>query len=468
MPRAGQVKPDRDQRLTDHVALGVLTATFPPGLIDEVLAATGRVEQRSRLLPARLVVYYVLALALFSGDSYEEVMRCLVEGLSWASGWAQAWDVPTKGAIAKARERLTAAPLVELFARGCRPLATPATPGAFYRGLRLTSIDGTVLDVADTPANDAEFGRPSSGRGDGKGAFPQVRVVGLGECGTHAVTAVAVGACTTGEQALARKLLSALGPGMLCLADRNFTGYPLFAAAAANSAQLLWRAKTGLRLPVLERYPDGSYRSELVAATDRRRAHPLTVRVIEYTIDDPGRPQAEQGHYRLVTTLLDPDQAPAGELGALYAQRWEFENLLDELKTHQRGPRVVLRSKTPAGVTQEVYGHLCTHYAIRALMHTAAAQDGTDSDRLSFTRALKAARRSVRAGLGTAIAVLSKALEEAKAEICRHLLPPRRLRAAPRVVKRKMSNYGVKRAEHHTWPQPTRNPNEAIHILAPP
>ncbi len=453
MPRAGQVKPDRDQRLTDHVALGVLTMTFPPGLIDEVLAATGRVEQRSRLLPARMVVYYVLALALFSRDSYEEVMRSLVEGMSWASGWAQSWDVPTKGAISKARERLTAAPLVELFARACLPLATAGTPGAFYRGLRLISIDGTTLDVADTPANDAEFGRPHSGRGDGKGAFPQVRVVALGECGTHAVTAAAVGAYKTGEVTLARELLGSLGPGMLCLADRNFTGYPLFAAAAATGAHLLWRAKTGLRLPVLERYADGSYRSELVAATDRRRARPLAVRVIEYTINDRGRPQAEQGHYRLVTTLLDPDQAPAGELAALYAQRWEFETLLDELKTHQRGPRVVLRSKTPDGVTQEVYGHLCTHYAIRALAHTVAAEDGVDSDRISFTRALNAARRSVRAGLGTVTAHLATGLRHAKAEICRHLLPPR-LHAAGRVVKRKMSNYGVKRAEHRSWPPP--------------
>lgn len=467
MPRAGWVKPDSDQRLSDHVALGVLTRTFPPELVDEILARTGRTGQRSRLLPARLVVYYVLALALFSRDAYEEVMRSLVEGLSWASGWAQTWRVPTKAAISNARVRLGSEPLAELFARGCVPLAAPDTPGSWYRGRRLVSIDGTCLDVPDTPDNDGAFGRPGSGRGDGKGAFPQVRTVGLGECGTHEVTAVAMGSYATGEQTLARQLLSALGPGMLCLADRNFTGHPLFAAAAATGADLLWRAKTSLRLPVLERLDDGSYRSELVASTDRRRERPLAVRVIEYTVDDPGRPQAE-ARYRLVTTILDPAEAPADELAALYAQRWEFETLLDELKTHQRGPRVVLRSKTPDGVRQEIYGHLCTHYAIRALMSTAAADRDVDPDRVSFTRALRAARRSVRAGLGSATAHLTAALRDTIAEICRELLPRRRLRSAARVVKRKMSGYAVKRAEHRCPPRPTGTPAQAVRILAPP
>ena len=470
MPRAGWVKPDSDQRLSDHVALGVLTRTFPPELVDQAVAAAKRGEQRHRLLPARLVVYYVLAMSLFSTASYEEVMRSLTEGLEWASGWRTAWKVPSKSAIFQARARLGAAPLVELFTRGCRPLGTRDTPGAFYRSWRLVSMDGTTLDLADTPANDEAFGRPGHSRGD-RAAFPQLRLVALAECGTHAVTEVAMGAYATAEPTLAKELVDsgALGPGMLVLADRGFTAFPLWDMAAATGADLLWRAKTNAVLPVLERLPDGSYRSEIVATPDKRaRANVRPVRVIEYTVTDPGRPQAEATTYRLLTTIMDPAAAPADELAALYAERWEIESTLDELKVHQRGPRVVLRSKTADGVRQEVYGYLCVHYAIRALMHTTADQHDVDPDRISFTRSLRAARRSVRAGTGTATTVLHVALRTAVTEIADELLPRRRLRAAARVVKRKMSSYGVKRAEHRTWPQPECSIAEAVSVLVPP
>lgn len=466
MPRAGWVKPKDDQRLSDHVALGVLTRTFPAELVDEVVRAMGRAEQRHRLLPARLVAYYVLAMALFSDAGYEEVMRNLVEGLSWESGWRQHWTVPSQPAISQARARLGPEPIAELFARACVPLATAETPGAFWRGLRLVSMDGSTLDVADTPENAEVFGRPGSGRGEGVGAFPQLRLVALAECGTHAMFAAAMGPCTTGEATLARELIGAMGPGMLVLADRGFTAHPLFTAAAGTGAELCWRAKGNAVLPVLERLGDGSFRSELVASTDKRsRADVLEVRVVEYGLDDPGRPQAEDTRYRLITTIVDPERAPATELAAHYAERWEFESALDELKAHQRGPRMVLRSKTPNGVRQEAWGHLCTHYAIRALMGTAASDHGVDPDRISFTRSVHAARRSVRAGLGTPGHVLAVALPATIAEICRELLPRRRLRSAPRVVKRKMSNFGVKRAEHRNWPQPTRTPAQAVRIL---
>jgi len=470
MPRAGWVKPESDQRLSDHVALGVLTRTFPPELVDQVVAASGRGERRHRLLPARLVVYYVLAMALFSSASYEEVMRLLTEGLAWASGWRSKWRVPSKSAIFQARARLGVEPLAELFARACRPLATPATPGAFYRDWRLVSIDGTTLDVADTTVNDEAFGRPGSSRGD-RAAFPQLRLLGLAESGTHAVTAVAIGSYATSEVALARELVEKgnLGPGMLVLADRGFTAFPLWDKVSATGAELLWRAKANAVLPVLERLPDGSFRSEMVATPDKRtRADVRTVRVVEYTVTDPGRPQAEGTTYRLLTTIIDAAAAPANELAALYAERWEIESTFDELKTHQRGPRVVLRSKTPDGVRQEVYGYLCAHYAIRTLMHTAADDHGVDPDRLSFTRALHATRRSVRTQTGTSPMALTAAVTAAIAEICSELLPRRRLRAAARAVKRKMSNYGVKRAVHRSWPQPTTGISDAVHVLAPP
>lgn len=460
------MKPRDDQRLADHVALGVLTRTFPPELVDAVVAATGRGELRHRLMPARLVVYYVMGMALFSQSGYEEVMRSLVEGLSWESGWARSWTVPSQPAISQARARLGSEPMAELFARGCVPLATPAMPGGFWRGRRLVSIDGSCLDVADTPDNAEAFGRPGSPRGQGVGAFPQLRMVAVAECGTHAMFAAAIGPYGTGESTLARQLTGALGPGMLVFADRGFTAHPLFSAYAATGADLCWRAKGNARLPVLERHTDGSFRSELVASDDkytRQRVSP--VRVIEYALDDPGRPQADGTRYRLLTTILDPDDGPAGELAALYAERWEFESALDELKSHQRGPRIVLRSRTADGVRQEAWGYLCCHYAIRALMTHAADDHDIDPDRISFTRSLHAARRSVRAGVGTAAHNLAAALHATISEICQELTRPRRLRAAPRVVKRKMSSYGVKRPEHRDWPRPTRYPSDAIHIL---
>ena len=387
------MKPETDQRLSDHISIGVLTRVFPPELVDRVVAEAGRGEQRQRLLPARVVVYYVLGLALYSSSSYEEVIRMLVEGLSWGTGWRRPWRVPTKGALAQARVRLGSAPLRALFEAVAVPLAEPATEGAFYRDWRLVSIDGTCLDVADTPANEGVFGRPGTGRGQGVGAFPQVRLVGLGECGTHALLKVQTGPYRTGEQTLAVDLLDGLAPGMLCLADRLFYSFELWKKAKATGAELLWRTKSNHQLPVIERLPDGSYRSELFASSDRKRADGVPVRVVEYELDDPGRVEAES-RYRLLTTILDPDKAPAGELAPLYAQRWEFEGALDELKVHQRGPRVVLRSKTPDGVIQEVYGHLCVHYAIRWLMHTVALASGHDPDRISFTRTLRAARRT--------------------------------------------------------------------------
>ena len=401
MPRSGWVKPRSDQRLSDHISIGVLTRVFPPDLVDEVVAQADRVEQRHRLLPARVVVYYVLAMALFADCSYEEVMRQLTEGLAWVSGWQREWEVPSKVAIYKARQRLGPEPLQLLFQAVARPLADEATRGAFYRDLRLVSLDGTCVDVADTPSNEAAFGRPGSHRREGGGVFPQLRLVGLCESGTHAITSAALGPYTSSEQALADRLLGCLGEGMLCLADRNFYSFERFQKARQAGAQLLWRVKANMVLPREQQLADGSYLTHIYPSKGDRRSKRdgEPVRVVEYSLDDPGPGQAEQP-YRLLCTILDPEQAPAGELGGLYSQRWEIEGALDELKTHQRGPRAVLRSKHPDGVYQETYGYLCTHYAIRRLMHDAALVGDLDPDRLSFTRSLRAARRSTRSHPG--------------------------------------------------------------------
>ena len=401
MPRVGWVKPESDQRLSDHISLGVLTRVFPPQVIDAVLVECGRVEQRNRLLPARVVVYYVLALALFSTCSYEEVMRKLVAGLEWASGWSHRWTIPTKAALFQARKRLGSQPLRVLYEKVAAELADPQVPGDFYRSWRLVSIDGLTLDVPDTDANVEHFGRPASSRGGGRGgAFPQVRVLGLAECGSHAIVDAAVGTYRQGEQTLAESVIRSLRSGMLLLADRGFFSYRLWQMCRDTGADLVWRMKSDAVLPVEKRYGDGSFASHVYPDTQarRHRTDGIAVRVIEYTLTSAGTNGStdtdEERTYRLLTTVTDPQAAPADEVARLYAQRWEIETAFDELKTHQRGPGVVLRSKTPDGVIQEVYGHLCVHYAIRTLMHSAATDSGHDPDRLSFTRTLRAARRT--------------------------------------------------------------------------
>ncbi|MEU9115648.1 IS4 family transposase [Streptomyces sp. NPDC048483] len=390
MPRPGQVKSLVDDRLSDRIALGMLTRAFPPELVDEVVAECGRAERRHRLLPARVVVYFVLAMCLFSGQGYEEVARLLTHGLQRMGRWKGTWRVPTTAAIGRARLRLGPEPLRALFVRVCRPVATEETGGAWYRSWRLVAVDGTTFDVPDTEANAGFFGRPGVCRGQEKSAYPQVRVAALVECGTHAVFAAETGPLAVHETELAQRLFGALTPGMLVLADRGFRGFDLWRAAAATGADLLWRVKNDAVLPMRALLEDGSYLSEIVAARDKnRRADPARVRVIEYTLGTGGTV------YRLITTILDPKAASATSLALLYAQRWEIETTLDEIKTHQGGPRLILRSQHPRGAEQEIFGFLLVHHALRDLMHQAAQHSGQDPDRISFTRTLRIVRRHV-------------------------------------------------------------------------
>jgi len=390
VPRAGQLK-SSGERLSDRIAIGVLTTAFPPSLVDSVLVRTGRVEQRSRLLPARVVVYFVLAMCLFAGQSYEEVARLLTAGLYSRRRWRGGWTVPSTAAIWKARARLGVEPLTELFALVCRPVATRDTRGAFYRHWHLTAIDGTTFDLPDTTANVEAFGRPPrSGRGELAVGYPQIRMVGLVECGTHVVFDAATGPLRTGEHALARNVFASLRPGMLLLADRGFFGVDLWQTAAATGADLLWRVRKDIVLPVIEQLPDGSYLTEIFDQRDIHHTRPgVRVRAVEYTL------AGHDGVYRLITTILDPADAPAADLAALYAQRWEFESTLDEIKTHLGGSHLVLRSQHPTGAEQELYGFLLVHHAIRHLMHQAATEGDHDPDRISFTRSLRVVRRQV-------------------------------------------------------------------------
>lgn len=389
-----------DDRLTDRVGLGVLSQVVPRDLVDEVLNVTGKNERRSRLLPARVVVYYVLALTLYFGDAYEEVMRKLVNGLRFLRAWRTEWEVPTTGAISKARIRLGVQPVKELFSRVAVPLAAPGTRGAWYHGRRIVAIDGLVLDVADTPENLDAFEKMS--HREGENAFPQVRLVGLTECGTHAMVAAAFDKWRVAERDLAAELVDRVEPNMLVLADRGFYSYDLWRTFQDTGAALVWRIIKTVKLPVLEEYPDGSYRSELVPKQQKHdlnrgklsripHGKRIPVRVIEYRIGN--RPSPET--IRLLTNLTDHQQAPAPELAALYAQRWEFELALDEIETHQIGGDCVLRSKRPDLVRQEIWGLLITHYAIRHLIHHSADTIDIDEDRLSFIRSLRVVRRTI-------------------------------------------------------------------------
>jgi hypothetical protein len=392
MPRAGWTKPVSDRRLSDLVSVGLLTRVFPPDLVDEVIAAAGRTELRHRSLPARVMAYFAVGMALHSDGSYEDVLSVMTDGLSWAEPAAEPVKLPTKSAIFQARERLGFEPVKALFDRVAQPLATAATPGSFLAGRRLVAVDGTTFDVADTAANDEFFGRPGVSKGE-RSAFPQARVVALAECGTHAIFDAEIGAYATSELALSRALVDRLEPGMVLLADRAFTGFALWQQAAATGADLLWRAKNNVRPRQIEVFDDGSWLGEMRLKNAEVNSEAVVVRVVEYHVDD-GR-DTGTGPFRLFTTMLDPDEVSATELAVAYAQRWEIESAFDELKTHQRGSKLVLRSKSPALVQQEIWGHLCCHYAIRTLMFAAAHAADVDPDRVSFVAALRVTRRSL-------------------------------------------------------------------------
>ncbi len=396
MPRAGWKKPETERRLSDLVSVGVLTRVFPPELVDEVIAEVGRTEQRHRSLPARVMAYFSIGMALHSEGSYEDVLAQLTDGLSWASGWTEIYSPPSKSAIFQARARLGAEPMAALFERVARPIGGDAMPSVWLAGRRLVAVDGMCLDVADTPVNAEHFGRPGVNKGE-RAAFPQARVVALAECGTHAVFAAQVGTYAESEGVLADRLLGRVVPGMLVTADRGFFSYALWRKASAAGADLLWRIRTDTSAPKpihVEDLPDGSWLADLRQTHSKaaREAEPMRVRVIDYTVDDS---RENPTGYRLFTTVLDPDEASATDLAAAYAQRWEIESTFDELKTHQRGPRTVLRSKSPDLVLQEIWGHLCCHFAIRSLMADAAAHSGHDPDRVSFVAALRITRQTL-------------------------------------------------------------------------
>lgn len=382
-------------RVADYLSLGLLARLVPPSLVDQTLTEHGRHSQRQRDLPAHAVAYYVIALSLYRGANTEEVLRVVTEGMEYLGAHAIRRELG-KSAISAARTRLGAEAMRTIAQRTLLPLATESTPGAFYRGLRVVSLDGSGLEVADEAANREAFGVP--GTQQGRTGYPQLRFVGLLENGTHVLFGVALGGYRDAEVGLAHQVVEHLKPGMLCLADRGLSGYPLWAAASRTGAHLLWRVAKNRALPVRERLADGSYLSEIEPAALTRRkmgdkdVPPLSVRVIDYRL--PGVPDAEPV-YRLITTLLDPALAPAQELAALYQARWTIETTFAELKTTLKGADVILRSKTPELVRQEFWGLLLAHHVVRKLMLEAALARERPPDSLSFKHALALMRRKL-------------------------------------------------------------------------
>jgi len=395
--RGRPAKVAREFSVPDLIGFGFLAAFFPVALVDRVLLEVGRLERRVRLLPSRVVVYYVLAMALYAGEGYRELFRLLVEGLRSVDP-ALPVVVPAKSAFSKARARVGSEPLKRLFEAVAAPLAVAGAPGAFYRDWRLMSVDGSTLEVPDTPENMLAFGRPGVSRGE-RSAFPRLKWLALAELGSRAIVGLEVGAYRESEHELVVPLLSKLEPGMLLISDRGFYGFELWVQAEATGAALLWRLKQNAVFAVEERLPDGSYLSLAYPNPNSRRdgTHVgVPVRIIDYELDADGDARTEgRERYRLITSILDHRAAPARELAALYTERWRVELSIREAKITQGRPGKVLRSRKPDGVLQELYGFACVHYAISWLLHQTASEAGLDPDRLSYISGLRAVRRKL-------------------------------------------------------------------------
>jgi hypothetical protein len=420
--------------LSDGVRLGVLTEWVTAELVDEVLAECGKRDMRPGALPARFMVYYVLALALFQPDSYDDVAENLVGALEGMDG-----AIPARSSFTRARQRLGAGVLEAVFRRLAGPVAPAGLEGAFWRGMRVAAVDGFVLDVPDTPANRAAFGGPVDARGQPAG-FPQARVVTLTETGTHSSVDARVGGFRGGEPELAIAMAGSAA-GMLVIMDRGFPGVALWKAYTQAGAHLLIRARSSVARRPVQVLEDGTYLARMNLA-GQKGAHPggVLVRVIEYRVDG--------GEViRLLTDLLDPVAFPAGELAALYHQRWESEGSFRQVKTFQRGPQEILRSADPELVRQEIWAHLAVHHCLTQIIMRLAARERIDPDRISFVKVLKHVRRSVIRQSAQTSAQIRQFMVMLAAKVRRKLdNGVRRLREADRCLKRPASKYSFRTA----------------------
>jgi len=452
----------------ESVVIEALTRTVSPEQIEAVLANHGGKKRRIRRLPLVAVIWLVICFGVWGRDNIPTIWRRLGGTLRALFAALDDRRPPVKSAFSQARQRLGAAPMRRLFRLTARPMASKSTVGAFYKGMRTRAIDGVHLDVVDTPANAAAFGRPSTTRNGQAvaGGYPQVLVVYLCETGTHAIQDLVIRPCNSGEKRPARWLLSQVPAGDLLLWDSGFYSHKLLADAMDRGVQVLGPVPAGVVLRPIQRLSDGSYLAKTYPTQYARQKDRdgRIVRVVEYTFDDPARTGHGERH-RLVTTLLDEKAYPARELICLYHERWEIAIANDEVKTHQLARVVDLRSRTPGGVRQEIYGVLLAYNAVRGLMHEAALAEQIDPRRLSFLDSLRIIRDTVtdlRNAPTEQLPVLYRGMLKLIGQ-CR--LPPRDGRINPRVIKRKMSKWLKKRRHHYRPPQPRKPFEQAVVML---
>lgn len=448
MLRQGSCADTTQDALSVVDRLAGLSKVISPEVMEQALFDTNLCKQRACKLSHRVMLWVVLAMGVLTDLPIRQVFK-------HARRMHKGQKTPSRSNLCEARQRLGVEPVRRVFDAVAKPQATPDTRGAFYHGLRLMGIDGTLMDVPDTPANEAEFGRGKSDRGDG--AFPQVRKVSLVELGTHIEVAIAVGGYHNAEQTLVGQLWDRIPPHTLLIEDRGFFSYKDWKTLDERGTKLLIRLKSNLILRPIERLPDGSYLAKIYPSPEHRSRDRdgIVVRVIEYTLNDPQR----TGHgerYRLVTNLFDHSLFPALELACRYHERWEEELVFDEQKTHQDPPRAEkpthLRSKTPEGVKQELYALSLGHFVVRALMLEAAQQENLDVDGLSFTGCLQILQARLPECDSKTPQALASWYELLLEEMAQERIEPRRNRINPRVVKRKMSHFNKKRPEHRRAP----------------
>jgi len=456
---------DTDCTFSSALTVDALSRALPPEAIRRVIAHHGVGEARQRCLTMVVVVWLVIALHLYPTVSIGGVLCKLARGLRFI--WSDpSIRLPSDSAIAYRRAQLGARPIVALFKQVCQPLATPQTRGAFVFGLRAMALDGTTEDVPDTVANAAAFGRHTSARG--ASAFPQVQGVYLIECGTHVVVDAGFWPCQRSERKGGFRVLRSVRRGMLVMWDRGFHDFDMVVAVRQRKAHVLSRLPAHVKPVPLRSLPDGSLLAYLLPSEDTRRraGERILVRVITYTITEAALPGYGEVH-RVITTLLNPRLASAHALACAYHERWEIEIVIDEIDTHQRLVGRTLRSLTPVGVIQELYGILLAHYAVRTLMHEAALAADVDPDRLSFVLALEIVRDAVAEFQMVAPEQQRTLYERMLHDMAAKLLPPRRMRSNARVVKRKMSNFKLKRPEHRQPPKPQGSFQDAVVVQVP-
>ena len=452
-----------EQRFCDHVTLDALVGVVTPEAVDEVLRETGRSHQRHRKLTFAAIVLLTIAMNIFTEESVGGVFARLAQGLRLL--WPDPdLALPRDAALSMRRYQLGPRPLVALFRRISRPIATQATEGAFVSGLRVMAFDGSKELVPDTAENTAAFGKTSNAKG--QSAFPQIHGIYLVECATHAIVDAGLWPANTNERTGAFRLLRSVHDQMLVLMDCGFYGFRLIAAITHRGAKLLCRMPGHVKPKLIDRLSDGSVLAR-ITDSDVKKPGPddqMVARVITYTIPDPKQPE-QRKTCRLLTTLVDEIAWPALTLVCLYHERWEIELVFDEIDTHQRLVSRPLRSLLPLGVIQEFYALLIAHFAIRFLMHQAGVQAGVDPRRLSFVAALRIVKQAIPEFQIVAPQQHDELYARLLRDIARARLPERRVRRNPRVVKRQQSKFKRKRPVHLASPPPTLPFRELVILI---